>query len=135
MSEEINQIETVDPAQVEAEMLAAAEAKANDPAEQAAQLFKAYKNSYERSIAKLSSKSLRRLLKALVLAPLENAPLVNQAEHEAYFYGDSMLQAKFLMGMKVYMDSAEEIAKMQDSMQTEFVYGDDIKKLDEVKND
>ena len=126
MSEAIEQPEILDPEKVEAEMLAAAEAKANDPTEQAAQLFKAYTNSYQRAIKKLSSKQMRRLLQTLVLSPLEKTPaLVSQEEHEAFFYGDSMLQAKFIMGMKVYMDSAQEIEAMQKEIITETVYGDE----------
>lgn len=121
----------LDPAQVEAEMLEEQRQRDNDPIENAARLFKAYHKGYENAVKKLSSKSKTRLLKALVLAPLENAPLVNKEEHEAYFYGDSMLQAKFIMQMAVYKDSAEEIAKMQDELKTDFVYGDEAKTIQE----
>lgn len=119
----------LDPAQIEAEMLEEQRQRDNDPIENAARLFKAYHKGYENAIKKLSSKSKSRVLRALVLAPLESAPLVNKDEHEAYFYGDSMLQAKFILQMEVYKNSAEEIAKMQDELKTDFVYGDEAKNL------
>lgn len=121
----------VDPIEFEKQMLAEAEQKANDPAEQAAQMFKAYKKGFELSVEKLSAKSVKRLIKALVLAPLEKAPLVNQNEHEAYFYANSMLEAKFIMTLTAMNHSSEEILAgyedLQKEVTTDVIYGDEAK--------
>ena len=121
---EAEEIKLLDPAQVEAEMLAVAEAKANDPAEQAATLFRMYKASYERAIAKLSSRGKTRVLQALVFSPLHDVILPKIEEKEAFYFGDSMLQAKFVMQMEVFKESVEDMVKFQDNVKTETTYGE-----------
>ena len=103
------EIKRVDPKVVEAEMIAEAKRKAEDPAEQAAMVFTMYRQNFERALAKLKGKAHTRLLKALVMAPLVPVELVTAAEKEAYYFADSMIQAKFVMSMEVFRESAQEI--------------------------
>lgn len=122
MSEETLDFVPLDPDQVEAEMLAAAEAKRNDPAEQAAMLFTAYQSLFEKSVAKLKGKAHTRVLKALVMAPLVKVDLITEAEKEAFYFGDSMLQAKFVMVMDTYKNSAQELMDAADAAETTTEY-------------
>lgn len=125
MSEEAEQlnpeIKMVDPKAVEAEMIAEAKKRADDPAEQAAMVFTMYKANFERALKKLKGKAHTRLINALVLAPLVDAPLLTDAEKEAYFFGDSMIQAKWVMQMEMYRSSAQEVI---DGVQVETSYGE-----------
>ena len=103
------EIQMVDPKAVEAEMVAEAKRKAEDPAEQAAMVFTMYRQNYERAVKKLKGKAHTRLLNALVMAPLVSVELITEAEKEAYYFADSMIQAKFVMSMEMYRESAQEI--------------------------
>lgn len=109
----------VDPKAVEAEMIAEAKRKAEDPAEQAAMVFTTYRTGYERAVKKLKGKAHTRLLNALVMAPLVSVELITEAEKEAYYYADSMIQAKWIMSMQVFKDSAQEII---DGVEVETIY-------------
>lgn len=120
MSEAISpEIQMVDPKAVEAEMVAEAKRKAEDPAEQAAMVFTMYRQNYERAVKKLKGKAHTRLLNALVMAPLVSVELITEAEKEAYYYADSMIQAKFVMSMEVFRESAQEII---DGVEVETIY-------------
>jgi hypothetical protein len=128
MSEE-NQV--IDPEVFEAQLLAEAQRKASDPAEQAAQIFKAYKKGFETSIDNMTKQGLQRLIKALVMSPLEDTPLPHQKEQEAFFYGNSMLEAKFIMQLHTINENTEHILeeyeKMKGSIKSDFLYGDEAK--------
>lgn len=123
--------QVIDSAAFEAEMLAEAEQKANDPAEQAAQIFKAYQRSFEKSIERLPKQALYRLVKALVLAPLEKVSLEHENEHEAYFYANSMIEAKTVMQLSVMQNSMEETFQAYEELQkevtTDVIYGEEAK--------
>lgn len=118
---EAQEITMVDPKAVEAEMVAEAKRKAEDPAEQAAMVFTMYRQNYERAVKKLKGKAHTRLLNALVMAPLVSIDLVTEAEKEAYYFADSMIQAKFVLMMDTYKNSAQEII---DGVEVETSYGD-----------
>lgn len=122
MLEPTEELKLVDPKQVEAEMIAEAKKKSEDPAEQAAMVFTMYKSNFERAVKKLKGKAHTRLLNALVMSPLVEVKLLTEAEKEAYFFGDSMIQAKFVMMMQTYKDSAEEIIALANSATVETVY-------------
>ena len=115
-------INLVDPVEVEKRMIEEAKKKSEDPAEQAAMVFTMYKSNFERALAKLKGKAHTRLLNALVMAPLVEVKLITEAEKEAYFFGDSMIQAKFVMMMDTYKNSAQEIIDLVDSAKVETVY-------------
>lgn len=120
MSEAISpEIQMVDPKAVEAEMVAEAKRKSEDPAEQAAMVFTMYRQNYERAVKKLKGKAHTRLLNALVMAPLVPVELITDAEKEAYYFADSMIQAKFVMSMEVFRESAQEII---DGVEVETIY-------------
>ena len=123
--------QVLDPVEFEKQMLAEAEQKANDPAEQAAQIFKAYQKAFEKSVERLPKQALARLVKALVLAPLEKVSLEHENEHEAYFYANSMIEAKTVMQLSVMQNSMEdtfnEYEKMKEATTTEVIYGDEAK--------
>lgn len=108
MSEAL-EVQKVDPKAVEAEMVAEAKRKAEDPAEQAAMVFTMYRQNYERAVKKLKGKAHTRLLNALVMTPLVPVELITDAEKEAYYFADSMIQAKFVMSMEIFRNSAQEI--------------------------
>lgn len=135
---ENTEVEQIDPAAFEAQMLAEAQAKANDPAEQAAQIFKAYKPGFERAVDNMTKQGLQRLLKALVMSPLEDAPLAHDKEREAYFYGNTMLESKLIMQLTTISHNTEEILasyeEMQAAAQNEYVYGEEAVKLTEGDN-
>lgn len=129
MSEAIeeNVEQKVDPVQIEKELLAEAKKKSEDPAEQAAMVFTMYKANFESAMKNLRKKGAHeRLLKALVMSPLEKIELITEAEKEAFFFGDSMIQAKFVMMMDTYRNSAQELIDAQDlansaTIETEYV--------------
>lgn len=115
MSEAIQETpEVIDSIAIERQMLEDAKKKSDDPIETAAMMFTMYRPNFSKSLAKLSSRGRARVLEALVLSPLIEIKLANEAEKEAFFYGDSMLQAKFIMTMSTYKDHAEELLAAQD---------------------
>lgn len=109
MSEETQVM--LDPAQVEADMIAEEQRKANDPAEQAAILFNAYTNGFKDSVRTLPKKSLLRVLEAVVMSPLVKTTLINDAEKQAFYYADSMLQAKFVMQLAMYKETFDQLVE------------------------
>lgn len=107
-------IEKVDGEALDLEMAKAVGNLSKDPAEQSATIFTMYKPLFEKAVKKLSSKDKTRVLEALVMQPLVNVPLKSLTAQEAFYYGDSMLQAKFVMMMETYKNSAEEIIALQE---------------------
>lgn len=108
MSEETT---LLDPAQVEADMIAEEQRKAQDPSEQAAMLFNAYTNGFKDSVRSLPKKSLLRVLEAVTMSPLVKTTLINDAEKTAFYYADSMLQAKFVMQLGMYKETFDQMVE------------------------
>lgn len=81
-----------------------------DPMAGIAQMIAAYKIPFVNLVDQLSNKSLRRLLKSLVLLPLEDyfPNLKNKEEKTAFAVGEKLLQAKLTL---IHYTALEEQAK------------------------
>ncbi len=100
-----------DPRQIERDMIAAAEARAQDPSEMAATAYSMYIPHYKRAIPKLSTRGLRRVLNYLVLYPLEQDDIksANEFEKQVMQLVNSLVEAKFIMIMDSYSKNAQAV--------------------------
>lgn len=107
----IQEEEKLDPKAVEQEMLKkSGKALSDDPAELAATLFTLYLPRFHAMVdQRLSSKALRRVLKALIEGPLADAPynFSSQDEKEVYAMGMNLLDSRFMMTLETYRESLE----------------------------
>src|SRR5690554_1017013 len=118
MSEE-NNVEEVgseekldfDPKEVEQQMIEAAEARAQDPLEMAATVFRMYMPYFDQALPKLSTRGLRRVIKYLVKYPLEQDDIgaASQFEKDFMNLANSLAEAKYVMIMETYRQNAEEL--------------------------
>lgn len=116
---EIAPVKLYDPKEVEKQMIESAQNRADDPAESAAMIYTMYRPEFLRRAKKLSSRGKARVLELLVQYPLNGeAVFSNELEKEAYFLADSMIQAKFVLMMETYKNSAEQLVTAQD----EFIF-------------
>lgn len=120
MSEEQKQEETVeedripfDPKQVEQDMIAAAQARAQDPGEMAATMYRMYVPHFKAGVTKLSTRALRRVLLGAVLYPLEQNDFKGHSEFEKQMIQlvSSLLECKFVMIMDTFNANAQQIAE------------------------
>lgn len=100
-----------DPKQIERQMIEAAEARAQDPTEMAAQMYGMYVPHYKRIVPKLSTRSLRRVLNYLVLYPLEQDTVkpTSELEKQVMQLVSNLVEAKIVMIMDTYRHHAEEL--------------------------
>src|SRR6478752_6686120 len=93
-----------DPKAIEADMIKAAEARAEDPGEMAASMYAMYVPHFKRALSKLSTRGLRRVLQNAVLYPLEQDDLRTSSdfEKEVTLLINSLLECKFVMIMDTY---------------------------------
>jgi hypothetical protein len=101
----------IDTRQIELDMVAAAEARAQDPSEMAAMMFQMYVPHFKAGLAKLSTRGLRRVLQNAVLYPLEQDEIRTSSEFEKQMVQlvSSLLEAKFIMIMDTYKNNAEQL--------------------------
>lgn len=100
-----------DPKQVEAELVRIAQERADDPIETAASTYRIYLPFYEKNLAKISTRGLRRVINFLVKYPLEQDDIkaANPFEREMMELINTLLQAKFVMVLGTYQQHAEEL--------------------------
>jgi hypothetical protein len=117
-----------DPAQMERDMLQAAQNRADDPVETAGSAYQLYVPHFKRLLPKMSTRSLRRILQFLILYPLEKESVAAASEMEKQFMQmcNSLVEAKFVMIMASYQQNAEalyaaEQNKLTESEKTEVV--------------
>jgi hypothetical protein len=108
--EELARID-IDARQIEADMIAAAQAKAQDPSEMAAQMFAMYVPHFKQGLSKLSTRGLRRVLQNAVLYPLEQGDIRTSSDFERQMVQlvSSLLECKFIMIMDTYKNNAEQL--------------------------
>ena len=113
--------EKFDAKAIEEEMIKIAENRAQDPGETAAMVYHMYRPEFIKRAVKLSSRAKSRLIAMLVQYPLNGNDIKfsSELEKECYFFADSMIQAKFVLMMDTYKNSAEEMVQAQD----EFIFG------------
>jgi lysine/ornithine N-monooxygenase len=116
---------------IEAEMIRIAENRANDPGETAAMVYHMYRPEFIKRVTKLSSRAKSRLIAMLVQYPLNGNDIKfsSELEKECYFFADSMIQAKFVLMLDTYKESAEGLVQAQD----EFIFNkEEVENLDKV---
>jgi hypothetical protein len=108
--EELARID-IDARQIEADMIAAAQAKAQDPSEMAAQMFAMYVPHFKQGLSKLSTRGLRRVLQNAVLYSLEQDDIRTSSDFERQMVQlvSSLLECKFIMIMDTYKNNAEQL--------------------------
>lgn len=111
---------TFDPKEVERQMIEAAQARSEDPAESAAMVYTMYRPEFLKRARKLSARARSRVLEMLVQYPLngDTIKFTSELEKEVYFLADSMIQAKFVLMLDTYKAGANELVQAQD----EFIF-------------
>ncbi len=101
----------IDTRQIELDMVAAAEARAQDPSEMAAMMFQMYVPHFKAGLAKLSTRGLRRVLQNAVLYPLEQDEIKTSSDFEKQMVQlvSSLLEAKFIMILDTYKNNAQQL--------------------------
>lgn len=110
-----------DPKALEAQMVAAAQARAEDPIETASQAYGMYVPHYKTAIPKLSTRGLRRLLNYLVLYPLDQTDFkaANDFEKQMMQLTGQLVEAKFVMIMATYNEHAQKLYDAQNTPLTQ----------------
>lgn len=114
MSQQDNQTTgTVNPVEVEKELLNKQQFIADsDPAEAAAKVLHQLESRFENLISGLSSRQLRRCMKAIVMAPfIQGYKPSDKLEKEAFMVGDSMMQAKMVLLTHLQIEEMENEKK------------------------
>jgi hypothetical protein len=85
--------------QLEQEMIKQEQLNQTPPEEVAASMFNLYLPRFQLMVDKLSNKSLRRVLKALIEYPLveEDFKFSNELEKEAFLVAENLILAKVMM--------------------------------------
>lgn len=109
-AEELQKLE-IDARQIERDMVEAAQARAQDPSEMAAQMYAMYVPHFKNGVKKLSTRGLRRVLLNAVLYPLEQDDIKASSEFEKQMVQlvSSLLEAKFILIMDQYRLNAEQL--------------------------
>lgn len=110
-----------DPKEVEAELVRIANERAEDPVETAASCYRMYLPYYRANLPKMSTRALRRIIKFIVEYPLEKGDIgaANAYEREMMELINTLVQAKFVMVLSTYNDSAQQIYDAANSPLTE----------------
>jgi hypothetical protein len=88
-----------------------------DPVNSAALLFKMYYPRFSRELNTLSVKSLRRLIRAWVGVPLEEAMpnFKNSEESVAYAVGERLLEAKMVVTLHTLYQHSQQIQSAEEN--------------------
>lgn len=110
VSSEQIEIQTPDDAEVDKQI------QGQSPEDAAAMLFKLYWPIFKNVVERLSNKSLKRLIKAMIAVPLEDAypNLKNEIEKNAYAISERLLQAKVLMVIHMMYQNPEQVKPFED---------------------
>jgi len=126
--------------EVEEFMLKAANERAEDPTEMAANAYSMYGPFYKRAVPKLSKRSLRRILDYLIFYPLEQESIkcANEAEKGIMQLANFLIEAKFIMQMDIHVKNIDKYVEALETPLTteeESAINEEISKLaQEVKN-
>lgn len=117
MSDEVKTEETKNADQIEKELLEKANANATDVFGNAATTFGLYAPKFFAGLNKLSSRQLRRLIRALIEVPFvtKMPQFRNQDEKEMFAVGENLLLAKLVMISHSFMDAQETLANSENS--------------------
>ncbi len=101
----------VDPKEIERQLIAGAQARAEDPIETAGTAYQIYVPHFKAALPKISTRGLRRVLQYLVLYPLEKDSVNAASEFEKQFMQlvNSLVEAKFVMVMASYQQNAQQL--------------------------
>ena len=102
-------------------MIAAAEARAEDPSEMAATMYKLYVPHFKAGLAKLSTRGLRRVIQNAVLYPFEQDDIKTSSEFEKQMVQlmSSLLECKFIMIMDTYRQNLPQLVEAAEQPLTE----------------
>ena len=111
VNEQENATLEINAKEIEEQMIAAAEARAQDPIEMAASVLHMYAPYLKNAIPKLSTRGLRRLVNFLVFYPFEQDDVKpgSEFERDVMNLANQLVEAKFVMIMETYRNSAEQI--------------------------
>jgi len=107
--------------EVEDFMINAAKERSEDPSEMAASAYTMYGPYLEMAIPKLSSRSLRRILRYLVFYPYKQVDVkaANEGEKTVMQLANLLIEAKFVMTMDAYRQGLEQIVEAAETPLTE----------------
>lgn len=110
-------------AQLEQEMIKQAEINQTPPEEVAAAMFNLYLPRFQMMVDKLSNKSLRRVLKALIEYPLveEDFKFSGELEKETFLVAENLILAKVMMINHTLMEQQTQLQNEEksDSLKSE----------------
>jgi hypothetical protein len=103
--------------QLEQEMIKQAEATQTPPEEVAAAMFNLYLPRFQMMVNKLSNKSLRRVLKALIEYPLveEGFKFSGELEKETFLVAENLILAKVMMINHTLMEQQTQLQNEKNS--------------------
>lgn len=107
--------------EVEDFMIKAAQERSEDPTEMAAGAYTMYGPYLKLAIPKLSTRSLRRILKYLVFYPFDqdDVKAANETEKSVMQLANLLIEAKFVMQMDAYRAGLEQIVEAAETPLTE----------------
>lgn len=102
--------------QLEQEMIKQDQLQESPPEEIAATMFNLYLPRFQLMVDKLSNKSLRRVLKALIEYPLvEEETKLSEAEKETFLVAENLILAKVMMINHTLMQQQVDLQSQQES--------------------
>ena len=121
VNEQENAILEINAKEIEEQMIAAAEARAQDPIEMAASVLHMYAPYLKNAIPKLSTRGLRRLVNFLVFYPFEQDDVKpgSEFERDVMNLANQLVEAKFVMIMSTYTEAAKELYEASQKPLTE----------------
>lgn len=107
--------------QLEQEMIKQQQSTQTPPEEVAAAMFNLYLPRFQIMVDKLSNKSLRRVLKALIEYPLveEDFKFSGELEKETFLVAENLILAKVMMINHTLMQQQEDLQSEKESSKVE----------------
>ena len=104
-------------AQLEKEMIKQAQTQETPPEEVAAAMFNLYLPRFQLMVDKLSNKSLKRVLKALIEYPLveEDVKFSSDLEKETFLVAENLILAKIMMINHTLMEQQVDLQNLETS--------------------
>jgi DNA primase large subunit len=103
-------------AKLEQEMIRQEEMQQTPPEEVAATMFNLYLPRFQNMVDKLSNKSLKRVLKALIEYPLvEDDMKLSETEKDAFLVAENLILAKVMMINHTLMQQQVDLQNQQES--------------------
>jgi hypothetical protein len=102
--------------QLEQEMIKQQQSEQTPPEEVAAAMFNLYLPRFQMMVDKLSNKSLRRVLKALIEYPLvEEDTKLSELEKDTFLVAENLILAKVMMINHTLMQQQVDLQSQQES--------------------